>query len=273
MGRARYPVPKTIVAAVSAGRIWRALMSDFSDEVVLVTGGTRGIGRGLVKAFARAGAKVALCGRGADAAAEAADAVAKKTSATVIGVQADISSSDDVDRMIAEVGEKLGPIRVLVNNAGITKDALLLRMKNEQWEEVIGANLTGTFYCSRAVAKGMLKERYGRIVNISSIVGVHGQAGQANYAAAKSGLIGFTKSLAQEFAKRNVTANVIAPGYFITDMTSGLGEAAHGKFIERIPVGREGSIEELAHSVMFLASKEASYITGQVLSVDGGMGM
>ncbi len=248
-------------------------MIDFTDEVVLVTGGTRGIGRGIAEAFAKAGAKVALCGRNAEAAQLAADEIGKATSATVLGTQANISSSEDVDRMIAEVEEKLGPIRILVNNAGITRDGLLMRMKNDQWSDVIDTNLTGTFYCSRAVTKGMLKQRYGRIVNISSIVGLHGQAGQANYAAAKAGLIGFTKSLAQELAKRNVTANVVAPGYFVTDMTSGLGEAAHGKFVERIPAGREGSIDELAYSVMFLASKQASYITGQVLSVDGGMGM
>ncbi len=248
-------------------------MIDFTDEVVLVTGGTRGIGRGIAEAFAKAGAKVALCGRNAEAAQLAADEIGKATSATVLGTQANISSSEDVDRMIAEVEEKLGPIRILVNNAGITRDGLLMRMKNDQWSDVIDTNLTGTFYCSRAVTKGMLKQRYGRIVNISSIVGLHGQAGQANYAAAKAGLIGFTKSLAQELAKRNVTANVVAPGYFVTDMTSGLGEAAHGKFVERIPAGREGSIDELASSVMFLASKQASYITGQVLSVDGGMGM
>lgn len=248
-------------------------MSDFKDEVVLVTGGTRGIGRGIAEAFAKAGAKVALCGRNAESARLAADEIARSSSATVIDVQADISNSDDVDRMIAMVEEKLGPIRVLVNNAGITRDGLLMRMKNSQWGDVIDTNLTGTFYCSRAAAKGMIKQRYGRIVNISSIVGLHGQAGQANYAAAKAGLIGFTKSLAQELAKRNVTANVIAPGYFLTDMTSGLPEAARGKFLERIPAGREGLIEELAYSVMFLASKEASYITGQVLCVDGGMGM
>ena len=248
-------------------------MSDFSEAVVLITGGTRGIGRACVETFAKAGAKVALCGRSEDAAEDAAKAVAEATGAKVEGFRADIGSSEDVDRLVAQVAEKFGPITVLVNNAGIARDGLLMRMKNEDWEAVLKTNLDGAFYCCRAVTRGMLKQRYGRIVNISSVVGVHGQGGQTNYAAAKAGLIGFTKALAQELATRNVTANVVAPGYVQTDMTAGLGDDIIKKIVERIPMAREGAAEEIAEAVKFFASKEASYITGQVLLVDGGMGM
>lgn len=248
-------------------------MSEFADKVVLVTGGTRGIGRACALAFAKAGAKVALCGRSADTAEAEAKAIAGETSAEVLGFQADIADRSAVDAVIKAVSEALGPISILVNNAGITRDGLLMRMKDEDWATVIDTNLTGAFHCSRAVTRGMLKQRYGRIVTISSVVGLRGQGGQTNYAAAKAGLIGFTKALAQELATRNITANVVAPGFIETDMTAGFDEAAQAKLIERIPVGRVGSPEDIAEAVIFLASDRAAYITGHVLSVDGGLGM
>lgn len=248
-------------------------MSEFTDKVVLVTGGTRGIGRACATAFANAGAKVALCGRNAETAKTAAEAIAAETSAQVLGFEADIADRAAVDALIAATTEALGPITILVNNAGLTRDGLILRMKDDAWSDVLDANLSGPFYCCRAVARGMLKQRYGRIITISSIVGLRGQGGQSNYAAAKAGLIGLTKAIAQELATRNITANVIAPGYITTDMTAGLSDDLRAKLIERIPIGREGTPEEIAEAVKFLASDAARYITGHVLNVDGGLGM
>ncbi len=248
-------------------------MTSIPGPIVLVTGGTRGIGRACVEAFAASGAKVALCGRSADAAEGVAREIAERTGATVRGYAADMGNSDSVDALVKSVSEDLGPITVLVNNAGITRDGLLMRMKNDDWDEVLRTNLNGVFYCCRAVSRGMIKQRYGRIVNISSIVGLHGQGGQSNYAAAKAGIIGFTKALAQELAARNITANVVAPGYIKTDMTANLGEDVRAKLLDRIPAGREGNPGDVAEAVRFLASPQASYITGHVLCVDGGLGM
>lgn len=248
-------------------------MSDFEGKVALVTGGTRGIGRACAAAFAGAGAKVALCGRSAETAGEAAEAIAAEHQAVVRGFEADISNRESVDALVKSATEALGPISILVNNAGITRDGLLMRMKDEDWSAVLETNLNGAFYCCRAVSRGMVKQRYGRIVTISSIVGLRGQGGQTNYAAAKAGLVGFTKALAQELATRNITANVVAPGYVKTDMTAEFNEDMQKALIARIPVGRQGTPEEIAASVLFLASEEAAYITGQVLCVDGGLGM
>jgi 3-oxoacyl-[acyl-carrier protein] reductase len=243
-------------------------VSDWKDKVVLVTGGTRGIGRACAQAFVDAGATVALCGRSL----EKAEAAAKEIGAAK-GYQADIADGEAVKAMVKAVASDLGPITILVNNAGVTQDGLLMSMKDDAWNTVIDTNLTGVFHCCRAVARGMVKARYGRIVTISSIVGVHGQRGQTNYGAAKAGLIGFTKSLAKELASRNVTANVVAPGFIQTDMTAFLNEDQEKALTEEIPAGRVGSAEDIASAVRFLASDEAGYITGAVVPVDGGLGM
>ncbi len=248
-------------------------MSDFSDTVILVTGGTRGIGRACVEAFAQKGGTVAFCGRSQETAETVAAEIAEATGATVKGYQADISNDTEVDALVKAVTEDLGAPTILVNNAGITKDGLLMRMKNDAWDDVMQTNLNSAFYTCRAVSRGMMKARYGRIINLSSIVGVHGQAGQANYAASKAGLIGFSKSLAQEFASRNITVNVITPGYITTDMTAELNEDALNEFVKQIPAKRAGSPDEIASATVFLASQEAAYITGHVLAVDGGLGM
>jgi len=244
-------------------------MSNLKDAIVLVTGGTRGIGRACVEQFAALGAKVALCGRSQ----ESAEKVASEIGENVHGYACDISSAESVDALIAKVTEDLGTIQVLVNNAGITKDGLLMRMKDDQWADVIQTNLSSAFYTCRAAAKSMLKARYGRIINISSVVGIRGQAGQTNYAAAKAGMIGFTKSYAQEVAARNITVNVVAPGYIATDMTAELGEKATAAIVDHIPMKRVGTPADIASAVVFLASPEAGYITGTTLSVDGGIGM
>ena len=248
-------------------------MGEFDGKVVLVTGGTRGIGRACAARFAGAGASVAICGRGEESTQEAAEALSEETGGKVEGYKADIGDAAEVDAMFKAVSEGLGPISVLVNNAGITRDGLLMRMKDNAWNEVLETNLNGTFYCCRAACRGMIKARSGRIINISSIVGIRGQGGQTNYSAAKAGIIGFTKSLAQELASRNVTANVVAPGYIETDMTAGFSEAAREKLLATIPAGREGSPADIAAAVAFLAGDDASYITGHVLCVDGGLAM
>lgn len=244
-------------------------MSRFEDKVVLVTGGTRGIGRACAALFAREGAKVALCGRSSEMAALAATEIGHDAR----GYGCDIASPESVKELVASIERDLGPVCILVNNAGITQDGLLMRMKDEHLDSVLDTNLKGAFYTCRAVARGMLKARYGRIINISSIVGIRGQGGQSNYAAAKAGLIGLTKSYAQEVASRNITVNAVAPGYIETDMTAVLGEDAVGKILDHVPLKRAGTADEIAHAVAFLASDQAAYITGAVLTVDGGLAM
>jgi 3-oxoacyl-[acyl-carrier protein] reductase len=244
-------------------------VSEFEGKVVLVTGGTRGIGKACAAAFAAEGAKVAICGRNAETAAAAANEIGHGTR----GYGADMADPAAVDALVKAVAADLGPVGILVNNAGVVRDGLLMRMKNDDWDTVIAADLSGPFYCCRAVARDMVKGRWGRIINISSVIGLHGQAGQANYAAAKAGLIGFTKALAQELGSRNVTVNAVAPGYITTDMTSSIPEEARKVIIQRTPLGREGTPEEIASVVKFLAGDGASYITGAVIQVDGGLGM
>lgn len=248
-------------------------MSEFTNKVVLVTGGTRGIGRAIAHAFAAQGATVAICGRDEEKAKASAADIASDSGGDVAGFGADIGSAEAVDGLIKAVNAKLGPIQILVNNAGITKDGLLMRMKDEAWNDVLQTNLNASFYTCRAVCRDMIKARAGRIVNLSSIVGLRGQGGQTNYAAAKAGIIGFTKALAQEVASRGITANVVAPGYIDTDMTAGFNEEARKKLLDTIPAGRVGTPADVAAAVLFLASDAASYITGHVLCVDGGLGM
>ena len=248
-------------------------MNSFQGKAILVTGGTRGIGRACAAAFAESGGSVAICGRSQDTALEAAQRISEETKGTVRGYAADMADGASVDALVKQVNDDLGPIAVLVNNAGITRDGLLMRMKDDDWFAVMRTNLDGVFYCCRAVSRGMLKQRYGRIINISSVIGIHGQAGQSNYAAAKAGMIGFSKSLAQELATRNVTVNVVAPGYIETDMTAGITGDMQEVLLKRIPAGRVGRPEEIASVVRFLAGDGASYITGAVIPADGGLGM
>lgn len=248
-------------------------MSEFSGKTVLITGGTRGIGRACAVTFAKDGARVAICGRNDEAAQKAAREIAAETNGDVRGFGCDIADAPAVDTMVKAVSDAFGPIYVLVNNAGITRDGLLMRMKSEDWSAVVDTNLTGAFNCCRAVTRDMLKQRAGRIINVSSIIGLRGQGGQTNYAAAKAGLIGFTKALAQELASRSITVNVIAPGYIDTDMTAVFSEDIRKELIEKIPLKRVGTSQDIAAATRFLASDDASYITGAVLQVDGGLAM
>ena len=244
-------------------------MKRFENKVVLVTGGTRGIGQACAALFAREGAKVAICGRDAATATAAAGAM----EGDVHGYGCDIGDVESVKSLIDGVIAELGTIEILVNNAGITRDGLLMRMKDTDWDDVLRTNLNSAFYTCRAAARSMLKNRYGRIINLTSVVGMHGQGGQTNYAAAKAGIIGFTKSYAQEVGSRNITVNAVAPGFIGTDMTADLGEKALETVLDRVPLKRAGTVEDVAEGVAFLASDAAAYITGEVLCIDGGLGM
>jgi 3-oxoacyl-[acyl-carrier protein] reductase len=242
------------------------------EKVAVITGGSRGIGRAVCLAMASQGARVAVnFYPGMEAEAKAVVAEIQCLGRQALAVAADVSRTDDVDRMVAKVLSEFGRIDILVNNAGITRDNLVLRMKEEDWDAVINTNLKGVFNCIKAVAKVMLKQRSGKIVNLSSVVGVTGNAGQANYAAAKAGVIGLTKSVAKEFASRGITVNAVAPGYIVTPMTENLPNQVKEDLRKRIPLQRLGQPEEVANAVLFLASDLAAYITGQTLPVDGGM--
>ncbi|MGG6239106.1 3-oxoacyl-[acyl-carrier-protein] reductase [Nodosilinea sp. AN01ver1] len=241
-------------------------------QVAVVTGASRGIGRAVAIALAAAGAQVVVNYARSSAAADEVVAEIAKGGGSAVAIQADVSKADQVDALIAGTLEKFGRVDILVNNAGITRDTLLLRMKPEDWQAVIDLNLTGVFLCTRAVAKIMLKQRSGRIINIASVAGQMGNPGQANYSAAKAGVIGFTKTVAKELASRGVTANAVAPGFIETDMTGELNNTED--ILKFIPLGRFGQPEDIAGMVRFLAADPAAaYITGQVFNVDGGMVM
>jgi 3-oxoacyl-[acyl-carrier protein] reductase len=242
------------------------------DKVALVTGASRGIGRAAALALAAEGAKVVVnYARSSTAADQVVNQIAQQ-GGTAIALQADVSKADEVDALVQATLDQFGRVDVLVNNAGITRDTLLLRMKPEDWQAVIDLNLTGVFLCTRAVSKIMLKQRSGRIINVSSVAGLMGNPGQANYSAAKAGVIGFTKTVAKELATRGITVNAVAPGFITTDMTESLSNTED--ILKFIPLGRYGAPEEVAGLIRFLAADPAAaYITGQVMNVDGGMVM
>lgn len=242
---------------------------DLTGKVALVTGSTRGIGRAIAETLAAAGARVAVVGR--DAAR--AEAVATEIGHGARGFACDVAEIAQVTTLVGDVEEAFGTLDILVNNAGLTRDNVIMRLKDEDWDAVIDANLRGAFASIRAASRGMMKRRSGRIINISSVVGVIGNRGQANYAASKAGLIGLTKSVAKELASRNILCNAVAPGFIATDMTAALGEDQRKALEGQIPLARLGSPADIASAVAFLASDHAAYITGQVLVVDGGMVM
>jgi 3-oxoacyl-[acyl-carrier protein] reductase len=242
-------------------------------QAALVTGASRGIGRSIAFALAEAGANVAVNYSGSEAAAQAVVDEIKQLGVEAFAVQANVGQSDQAENLIKEVTNVFGRIDILVNNAGITRDNLIMRMKEEEFDQVIETNLKGVFNCLKSASRPMMKQRYGRIINISSVVGVLGNAGQANYVAAKAGVIGLTKSSARELASRGITVNCVAPGFIDTDMTRELSDELRDKMIRDIPLARLGRPEEIAKVVVFLASEGASYMTGQTLHVDGGMYM
>ncbi|MCD7744613.1 MAG: 3-oxoacyl-[acyl-carrier-protein] reductase [Lachnospiraceae bacterium] len=244
-----------------------------SGKIALVTGAGRGIGRAIALTLAGYGADVAVNYCGSEAKAQETAEEIRAMGRRAIIVKADVSSQEDCERMFKEVSEQLGVPDILVNNAGITRDNLTLRMSEDDFNKVISTNLKGTFFCMKLAGKQMLRKRYGRIISLSSIVGLHGNAGQINYSAAKAGVIGMTKSLAKELAGRGITVNAVAPGYIDTDMTAALTDAQKEAMQKQIPLGRIGQPQDIAETVAFLASDKAAYITGQVISVDGGMGI
>lgn len=243
------------------------------NKGAVVTGGSRGIGRAVAEALAAEGATVAVIYAGNTKAAEDTVCTIEESGGKAFAVQCDVADEDAVTDMVKMVHEKLGTIDVFVNNAGITRDGLLMRMKREDWDAVLNTNLTGVYNCTKAVTKIMMKQRSGSVINMTSVVGETGNAGQANYAAAKAGVIGFTKSVAKELASRNIRVNAVAPGCIDTDMTAVLSDAVKEEMIKSIPLGRTAVPEEVAQAVVFLASQKAGYITGQTLNVDGGMVM
>ncbi|WP_137789693.1 3-oxoacyl-[acyl-carrier-protein] reductase [Bacillus sp. E(2018)] len=244
-----------------------------SGKSVLVTGASRGIGRAIALYFAKNGAKVAVNYSGSEEKANEVVNEIKENGGTAFAIKADISSSEDVTNMVKTVVDEFGSLDVLVNNAGITRDNLLMRMKEEDWDAVINTNLKGVFLTTKAVTRQMMKQRKGRIINIASIVGVSGNAGQANYVAAKAGVIGLTKTAAKELSSRGITVNAIAPGFIETDMTGKLEEGIKTEMLRNIPLARFGQPDDIASAAAFLASDASSYITGQTLHVDGGMVM
>ncbi len=242
-----------------------------SKRTIVVTGGSRGIGRAVCIAFADPDTSVWFNYSSSSDAADETEKLVSDAGGSAKGIKVNVRSEKEVIAFFKTVVEESGRIDVLVNNAGVTRDGLIVRMKESDWDDVMNINLRGAFFCCKAVTRTMMKQRYGRIINIASLVGVTGNSGQANYVASKAGLIGLTKSVARELASRNITANAVAPGYIDTDMTSALTENAKNEIIEQIPVKRAGTVEDVAGVVKFLASDNASYITGQTIHVSGGM--
>ncbi|KEZ50061.1 3-oxoacyl-[acyl-carrier-protein] reductase [Metabacillus indicus] len=243
------------------------------SKTALVTGASRGIGRAIALELARNGINVAVNYAGSEAKANEVVDEIKALGREAFAVQADVSDSESVSAMVKETVERFGRLDILINNAGITKDNLLMRMKDSEWDDVININLKGVFLTTKAVTRQMMKQRYGRIINIASIVGVSGNPGQANYVAAKAGVIGLTKTAAKELSSRNITVNAIAPGFITTDMTDKLTEDVKNEMLKQIPLARFGEASDIAHTAVFLASEKSSYITGQTIHVDGGMVM
>ncbi|MGL4205088.1 MAG: 3-oxoacyl-ACP reductase FabG [Aeromonadaceae bacterium] len=241
----------------------------FTNKVVLVTGASRGIGRAIAESFVAKGAKVV----GTATSQKGAEAISAYLGDAGCGLELNVTSQESIDTLFATIKEKFGEVDILINNAGITRDNLLMRMKDDEWQDIIDTNLTSLYRLSKPVLRAMMKKRYGRIVSIGSVVGTMGNAGQTNYAAAKAGLIGFTKSLAREVASRGITVNAVAPGFIETDMTQALTEEQRGGILSQVPANRLGDPKEIAAAVLFLASDEAAYVTGETLHVNGGMYM
>ncbi len=242
-------------------------------RVALVTGGGRGIGRAIAVRLAREGAKVAISYRSNDAAAKETAELVSRVGTECEAFRGDVASPGDVEALMKGVNEAFGPVEILINNAGMRRDNILLRMKDAEFDEILATNLKGMYLCTRAVLRGMVRSRWGRIVNISSVVGIVGNAGQANNAASKAGMIGLTKSVAREVANRGITVNAVAPGYVETELTGGLSEDVKRRILAQVPAGRFGEPEEIAEVVAFLAGEGAAYVTGQTIAVDGGMVM